>query len=105
MESTKKTINVSFKKNFHEENEDPRLYLFVVVLDLDECSSPDLHDCHLLARCINVFGGFRCECMNGYRDPWADNKHRQGRFCEQCLPQHCNNRGECKYQNGQEVCM
>ncbi|KAJ8980139.1 hypothetical protein NQ317_014633 [Molorchus minor] len=73
--------------------------------DLDECSSPELHDCHVLARCVNVFGGFKCECGEGYRDPWADNKHRAGRNCEQCSTQHCNNRGECKYQNGQEVCI
>ncbi|XP_023014818.2 calcium-binding EGF-like domain-containing protein pawn [Leptinotarsa decemlineata] len=73
--------------------------------DLDECSSPDLHDCHSLATCVNVFGSFRCECATGFRDPWADNKHRAGRHCEQCSPQHCNNRGECRYQNGQEVCV
>ncbi|XP_072390317.1 uncharacterized protein pwn [Diabrotica undecimpunctata] len=72
--------------------------------DLDECSSPDLHDCHSLARCINIFGGFKCECLEGYRDPWLDNKHRAGRHCEQCSSQHCNNRGECRYQNGQEMC-
>nr|CAH7744786.1 unnamed protein product [Callosobruchus chinensis] len=73
--------------------------------DLDECSSPELHDCHSLAKCVNVFGGFKCECREGYRDPWADNKHRAGRQCEQCSPAHCNNRGECKYQNGQEICI
>ncbi|CAG9860551.1 unnamed protein product [Phyllotreta striolata] len=72
--------------------------------DVDECSSPDLHDCHSLARCVNIFGGFKCECMEGYRDPWMDSKHRAGRLCEQCPAQHCNNRGECFYQNGQEVC-
>lgn len=73
--------------------------------DLDECSSPELHDCHALAKCINTFGGFKCECMEGSRDPWIDNKHRAGRYCEQCSPVRCNNRGECKYKNGQEVCM
>ncbi|CAH0551973.1 unnamed protein product [Brassicogethes aeneus] len=73
--------------------------------DLDECSSSELHDCHALAKCINIFGGFKCECSEGYRDPWSDNKHRAGRHCEQCSSQHCNNRGECKYQSGQEVCI
>ncbi|XP_031355432.1 proteoglycan 4 isoform X2 [Photinus pyralis] len=72
--------------------------------DLDECSSPELHDCHSLAVCINVFGGFKCECNEGLKDPWADHKHQAGRHCEQCSSQHCNNRGECKYHNGQEVC-
>ncbi|KAK5647794.1 hypothetical protein RI129_002686 [Pyrocoelia pectoralis] len=72
--------------------------------DLDECSSPELHDCHSLAVCINVFGGFKCECNEGFKDPWVDHKHQAGRHCEQCSSQHCNNRGECKYHNGQEVC-
>ncbi|KAL1501177.1 hypothetical protein ABEB36_006557 [Hypothenemus hampei] len=72
--------------------------------DLDECSSPDLHDCHAHAECINIFGSFKCECREGFRDPWSDNKHRAGRSCEQCPASHCNNRGECKYLSGQEVC-
>lgn len=79
--------------------------LYLIILDLDECSSPELHDCHSFANCINVFGGFKCECRDGFKDPWLDNKHRSGRTCEQCSAQHCNNRGECKYQSGQEVCM
>ncbi|XP_050296688.1 uncharacterized protein LOC126736402 [Anthonomus grandis grandis] len=72
--------------------------------DLDECSSPELHDCHSEADCINVFGSFKCECKSGLRDPWSDNKHRAGRFCERCPAAHCSNRGECKYMNGQESC-
>ncbi|XP_060537109.1 uncharacterized protein LOC132708653 isoform X2 [Cylas formicarius] len=73
--------------------------------DLDECTSQELHDCHEAAKCINIFGGFKCECLEGYRDLWANNKYRGGRECEQCSPKHCSNRGECKFQNGQEVCV
>ncbi|XP_045467312.1 uncharacterized protein LOC123675744 isoform X2 [Harmonia axyridis] len=72
--------------------------------DLDECASPELHDCHQLAKCINVFGGFRCECEEGYRDEYLDSKYRAGRHCEQCPNQYCNNRGKCRYQDKQEVC-
>lgn len=75
-----------------------------LLLDLDECASPELHDCHAQADCINTFGSFKCECHEGLKDPWFDNKHRAGRFCEQCPASHCNNRGECKFSNGQEVC-
>ncbi|XP_017781909.1 PREDICTED: uncharacterized protein LOC108566509 isoform X3 [Nicrophorus vespilloides] len=73
--------------------------------DVDECTSRELNDCHHSAMCINTFGGFKCECLDGFRDPWSDNRHRAGRQCEQCSPQHCNNRGECKYEHGQEVCV
>lgn len=73
--------------------------------DLDECSSPQLHDCHQLAKCTNIFGSFKCECNEGYKDPYIDSKYRAGRHCEQCPTAYCNNRGECKYQNGQEVCI
>lgn len=86
--------------SIHMPNSNNR-YLFI---DLDECSSPELHDCHAQAECVNVFGSFKCECREGLRDPWSDNKHRAGRFCEQCSNSHCNNRGECRYQNGQETC-
>lgn len=76
-----------------------------MITDVDECSSPELHDCHSLAKCINTFGTYKCECLEGFKDPWIDNRHRAGRHCEQCPAQRCNNRGECKYKNGQEVCV
>nr|XP_018902435.1 PREDICTED: uncharacterized protein LOC109034002 [Bemisia tabaci] len=72
--------------------------------DLDECSSQDLHDCHSVAKCTNVFGSFQCTCPEGYRDPWQGNHMKAGRTCETCDPAHCNHRGECSYQNAQPVC-
>lgn len=82
-------------------------YMHVVLFaDVDECSNSEMHDCHALARCVNIFGSFQCECAEGYRDPWADNRHRAGRQCEQCPPAHCNNRGECRYNSqGQQICV
>ena len=46
------------------------------IQDLDECSSHDLHDCHPEAVCSNTWGGFRCECSSGYKDPFADQPNR-----------------------------
>ena len=34
-------------------------------VDLDECAN-FAHDCDLMANCINNFGSFECECINGY---------------------------------------
>ncbi|KAK7788270.1 hypothetical protein R5R35_013528 [Gryllus longicercus] len=75
--------------------------------DVDECARPELHDCHPRAVCSNVFGGFRCACAEGLRDPWADQPARAGRACEPCPPEHCGGpaRGACHYDaQGQPVC-
>nr|CAD7199187.1 unnamed protein product [Timema douglasi] len=72
--------------------------------DVDECSNKELHDCHEQATCNNVFGSFRCTCSDGYKDPWAGNPHRSGRQCDTCSPEHCNSRGECRYEDGHQVC-
>lgn len=74
------------------------------IIDLDECNSPDLNDCHPLGKCTNMFGTFQCSCPDGYRDPWIGNAHRSGRTCETCDPGQCNLRGECFFQAGQPVC-
>lgn len=74
------------------------------ILDVDECSSSDLNDCHPAGKCTNVFGSFHCTCPEGYRDPWAGNNHRSGRFCETCDSGYCNHRGDCSFHNGQPVC-
>ena len=35
--------------------------------DIDECSSSD-HTCnHELAVCVNVLGGYQCQCQHGYQ--------------------------------------
>lgn len=78
--------------------------VFYPCTDLDECSGPELNDCHPLGKCTNVFGTFQCACPDGYRDPWIGNAQRSGRTCETCDPGQCNLRGECFFQAGQPVC-
>lgn len=73
-------------------------------LDVDECSSAELNDCHPKAICINFWGTFKCECSEGLRDPWSDQPHRAGRECHTCLDTYCNNRGTCTYSGGNQVC-
>lgn len=73
--------------------------------DLDECTSPELHDCHPEAICSNVWGGFRCDCSQGFKDPHSDQVQRAGRECQSCSESFCNNRGTCSFDNnGQQVC-
>lgn len=78
----------------------------MVITDLDECSSSELHDCHAHAVCHNMFGSFRCECNEGLRDPMVNDEHRSGRHCESCPPDLCGHRGHCYYEanTGQPVC-
>lgn len=66
-------------------------------LDVDECSSSELNDCHPNANCTNVWGSFRCKCTQGLRDPWSDHLQRAGRECLSCSSSYCNNRGNCRY--------
>lgn len=73
------------------------------VQDLDECTDPDLNDCHTLAKCTNVWGSFRCECPVVLKDPWRDQVNRAGRMCERCPDEYCNNRGECRYEDSAQV--
>ena len=78
-----------------------------------------MHDCHELARCVNLFGGYACQvrdidwepillfnlyhpylclfqCREGYGDRYAEDEDRSGRFCESCSKDFCHGRGECK---------
>lgn len=73
------------------------------VQDLDECTDPELNDCHTMAKCTNIWGGFRCECPIALKDPWRDQVNRAGRMCERCPDEFCNNRGECRYEESAQV--
>lgn len=66
-------------------------------LDLDECASVELNDCHPSAKCTNTWGVFECKCMAGLRDPWSDQRQKAGRECISCSNSYCNNRGTCQY--------
>lgn len=67
--------------------------------DVDECSSPELNDCHQLATCTNTWGGFKCACPETTLDPAGE-----GRECRQCGASLCSDRGECAYRQGQPTC-
>ncbi|CAG4965757.1 unnamed protein product [Colias eurytheme] len=71
--------------------------------DVDECTSPDLNDCHKLATCTNTWGAFKCSCPDTTLDT-ATTLARAGRDCKQCSSSHCSERGVCKYHNGQPYC-
>lgn len=71
---------------------------------MDECSSPELNDCHAQSTCSNIWGSFRCACNPGLRDPWSDQPQRAGRECHACPDSYCNDRGTCSYDNGNQKC-
>ncbi|XP_053621243.1 uncharacterized protein pwn [Plodia interpunctella] len=70
--------------------------------DVDECASSELNDCHQLAFCTNTWGGFKCACPDTTLD--GNPQGRPGRECRVCSPSHCNDRGECRYNNNQPYC-
>lgn len=73
--------------------------------DINECYSHDFNDCHPNAVCSNIWGGFRCECVQGLKDPFADDPVRAGKDCIACSEAHCNNRGNCSFDDhGNQVC-
>ncbi|XP_051008579.1 uromodulin-like 1 isoform X2 [Acomys russatus] len=49
-----------------------------LVQDWDECAHSSEHDCHPAARCINLEGSYKCQCLTS-RDA---NPSRAGRACE-----------------------
>ncbi|XP_071449255.1 uncharacterized protein [Hetaerina americana] len=91
---------------------------FSPIMDLDECSQPELNDCSPNAQCTNIYGSFRCKCKDGLRDPalpfgvltgreppmGLEEERRVGRRCESCSAQvHCMSRGTCTFGKTGEV--
>ena len=64
------------------------------VMDLDECSHPDLNDCSSAALCINEPGSYTCKCKGIFADLDPTNP---GRTCasEVKMCDMCNSRGDC----------
>ncbi|XP_064470917.1 mucin-2-like [Ornithodoros turicata] len=89
---------------------DSRLYVDgllnsgLAVEDLNECSDASMNDCSKHGICENVFGTFHCVCKAGYTDKYPDTKWKSGRTCSACAPDYCNNKGECRINNGQREC-
>ena len=50
---------------------------------------PEMNDCDpATAKCVNQFGGFRCECRKGLGDPFATDPERSGKYCQGMLCCH-----------------
>ncbi|XP_030067927.1 uromodulin [Microcaecilia unicolor] len=67
-------------------------------IDIDECSRPDLNQCHPQAICRNYNGYYTCRCSNGY---YGDGYH-----CEinECRPEPCAFGKECIKTFGSHFC-
>ncbi|XP_053550225.1 uncharacterized protein LOC128641725 [Bombina bombina] len=68
-------------------------------IDIDECASPDLNDCHPLAVCTNLMGWYSCSCPYGY---FGDGRYCEVNECEQGNP--CGNNSECTKFAGSYSC-
>lgn len=79
-------------------------FFFFSSIDLDECASSELNDCHSSAVCTNNWGGFTCTCNPGLKDPHKDDLNESGRTCISCPSTYCNNRGSCSYQGDHMQC-
>ena len=38
----------------------------LILIDVDECASPDTNDCHIDASCNNTEGSYTCRCLDGF---------------------------------------
>lgn len=73
------------------------------VVDLDECSQPDMNDCSSAARCINEPGSYTCKCKGIFSDLDPTNP---GRSCaaEVKMCDLCNGKGDCyRDENGEST--
>ena len=52
------------------------IFLFSLFSDKDECAG-NAHGCQ--QRCVNVQGGYNCDCFNGYRLSSVDQKSCEGK--------------------------
>ncbi|KAK3105571.1 hypothetical protein FSP39_000840 [Pinctada imbricata] len=57
-----------------------KLYCSQHDFDLDECEM-DFDDCHDDAICTNTYGGFKCQCKEGYRGAGVPDVWPNGRNC------------------------
>ncbi|KAM4632530.1 uncharacterized protein O3C94_019060 [Discoglossus pictus] len=68
-------------------------------VDINECASADLNDCHFVAVCENNFGGYSCSCPYGY---FGDGKHCEINECDEGML--CNGNKECRKLFGSYIC-
>jgi len=74
------------------------------VEDFNECSEPEYNDCGDYSVCVNQFGGFTCECLDGYGDKYKNDPLQAGRHCESCPAEFCSNKGQCAIDDGVRTC-
>ncbi|KAM4632532.1 uromodulin-like [Discoglossus pictus] len=67
-------------------------------VDINECASFNLNDCHSLAVCNNQHGGYYCSCPSGY---FGDGKYCEINECEQGSP--CS-KSACVKSRGSYAC-
>lgn len=66
------------------------------LLDFDECSSSQFHDCSEKSYCFNLRGTYTCSCREGFVD-LSENPIYPGRICSGELIgcERCNYHGTC----------
>jgi len=74
------------------------------VEDFNECSEPEYNDCGDYSVCVNLFGGFTCQCLDGYGDKFKNDPQLSGRHCESCPAEYCSNKGVCAIDEGSRTC-